>query len=279
MSYLEYNGNRFNIPQPNYRYSTSVIMPFHYVQRANGSQGIWDDGPEFDYRVCTFEIDCDRDRALNLIKFINKVGRKNSFTLYSDGGFYPFGPDYPIGTYEVSLVDYTDRGEQQSPWLYHTFEVEIIMESGEAQLTDFSTTCDDEGNVGIGTVTGLPFPPKFFTPKHDRAFYTTITRGGSIYRINRGFVNSLGSNPGADYSETSFELNTYSRLKMGEVVYYLTNVARNGVFILNTPSNSYPFGIEYGDSAGFPVTLAINELKIRNNGIKEWLMPLRLRRS
>lgn len=258
---------------PEYPYTTEIKFPFHFIQKTDGSLGVRDDGSEYDVRICKFEWNVQITIASRWITFLKDENRYNSFqiTIESNTDFYPFGPDYLVGqTYGVKLLNLVNYGQQDIPFKYHKFDVELQLNEPAIKNVPTSTPiCSEPGTLTLGDVDKIRFPKDHFKPEIIYSFRNVTTRNGDIYQIQPG--------NNSDYQETVLTI-VASKEKAAMLIDYIVNTIRTNNFNLVVPSNSYPFGYEYGDNKTFICKLNQGSLIVKHNKYNEFQFDLKIRR-
>lgn len=263
-------GTIVNMPlQP---YSTTIKLPFYSVGRSDGTISIYDNGSAYDVRETSFIWAMKASIATRWTTFMQDRNRWNAFDMVTNGviEFYPFGPDLKTDqTYSVRIIDAKNKGLQSKPYLYHRFDVNLVMMTS-SPTTDVpvDTDCTPNGSITVGDITGVTYT-EFFDPSVYYSFSNAQTRDGTVYAIHPGNDN--------DYETTILRINA-TRIKAAQLINYLLGTARANTFTLTVPSNSYPFGYEQGDNKSFSVKLDQKEIKISHNRYDNFTFDLRLRK-
>lgn len=267
----EEGTSRCYIPTINNGYRTTIKFPWYSTERTDGTLGIWDNGIEYDYRVFKMVLELDEERAEALTEFYKDWGRKDSIKFYvpNDWGTYPFGPDLTIGqTFTVKINNFVNSGMTNSPYLYHRFNIELVLESTPSYDSITYNDCVEPGTLSINSVTNIRFPDDLFKPDVQYENYTELTQGGALYIIDRGHDS--------DRKETEFEVYA-SRQVAGKLLKEIVQNIRTSPFVLNVPKNSYPFGIEEGDSAGFLCKLNQREIVVQHMRYNDFRFSINMR--
>lgn len=258
---------------PEYPYTTEIKFPFHFIQKTDGSLSVRDDGSEYDIRTCRFEWNTHITIASRWITFLKDENRYNSFqiTIDSDTDFYPFGPDFLVNqTYDVKLLDFINHGQQDIPFKYHKFNVELQLILPPIKNVPTSLPlCSEPGTLTLGDIEKIRFPKDHFKPEISYSFRNVTTRNGNIYQIQTG--------NNSDYHDTVLTV-IASKEKAAMLIDYITNTIRTNNFNLVVPTNSYPFGYELGDNKTFICKLNQSSLIIRHNKFNEFQFDLKIRR-
>jgi hypothetical protein len=179
--------------------------------------------------------------------------------------FCPFGPDKgPTGPFTIDAF-FDPHGIGQQP--YKFFQVDATF-TALSTWPYYSLPSEvDQGNVTIGTVTHLRFPPSWFKPKTERAVFGTLKGGTGAEYLNRGV--------GGDAYSTAFQMRC-NQSKAAALVAYLTGTARNNTFSLTAGTSAYVFDIDKNSSGTYNVCLISDTLDISHNRFNEFLLDLHL---
>jgi len=264
--------SRVYIDTINNGYTTELVMPFYIADRTDGEIGIFDAGQQYDYVRSTFILETTPERAGQLTSFWNEHGRDNKVKLFtpSTWGMYPFGFNFPTGTeFTCSIENFTNQGQVSSPYLYHKFSMTLVMNDFSEESEPSTLDCVEPGSLTIADVANIRFPRRMFKPEITYEIYSATTIGGEVYKTNRG--------SDSDSRNTSFEL-YMSEEAAGQLIYKLRRTVRSSPFIMQVPKNSFPFGYEAGDNAGFLCKLAEKTIETVHNKYKDVNMSLKFRK-
>jgi len=256
-------GTRCYIDDINNKYSIELVLPFNVADRTDGNIAIYDNGEEYDYVRSKFRLFTTADKASDLTTFFEDIGRNELITFFAPAswGMYPFGFTFPLGTsFESRIEKFVNKGQVAKPYLYHSFEITLVMNDFTEEVNPSLGSCTEPGTLTIDGIPNVRFPKNMFKPKVSYAYYTSTTRGGEVYQINRG--------EDADAFETSFTAYT-SEDVAGQLLYQLRTSARATSFEFVVPANSYPFGYESGDDQGFTCKLSQTSIRMTHNLFKD----------
>jgi len=188
-------------------------------------------------------------------------GRAQTLTLEmaDDSGFHPFGPqESNIGPFEVSVVG-AQTGQQPAPFQYYKWSLTITKTSAALPAYTLPSEVSD-GDLQIGTVTGLRYPINWCNAQIDYRVSTTLTQDGTAHYVDRGAA--------ADQYKTSLVL-AQSENKMAALMEYIVGTARASAFTIVSHTGTYPFGYAKGDGT-FSVSLAQSEIDLTHVHPNVW---------
>jgi len=254
-------------------------MPIAYASRRGEPYGTFDASTTYDMRKClgaSFDLtQSAMDDLADLLRDTDK-GRGEDLTLQlgTTSGFFPFGPDKgDTGDFTVRVTNFTPGGQRHKPWLYWGPTLDMVMVSNPA----YSVSDDmDDGQLQVGTVTGLRYPQAGYRQSIDYAVQNTVTWDSTGHSLD------MGANADGYESDCTFSGNTG---KMGALVAYLVGTARgndNVSFVAS--ANNYPFGVDMGGSGSFTVQFLYtaredDRVKLRMNHVSfdQWTLDTRMR--
>ena len=235
-----------NTPQHDY-VSEIPIGLLHTALEPRG-YGIWDNGSANDHaRMCRATWLMNEANADTLLDIINNTGRGNNIILRlgTKSGFFPFGPDFgDSGDFTIRVISATPGPVQSDPWLYFSVTLEFVMVSGPEYVLPSQV---DEGNLQIGTITGLRYPPDFPASSTNYNFSTQLTRAGTPYTIDKlmdAYVTKLAM--------------VLRHNKAAALINHLMVTVRNNDLNVIAQGNNYIFGRE-NNSSGKYVCQWLNE--------------------
>ena len=252
---LKVQGKAYRFNNPQYGYTTTIHIATHITPVAPKGYTVWDDGSSYDYRTCRAEFLLYEDDAETLIQTItdDAYGRgiDCNLMLQEGSGFYPFGPDKgDSGTFGVRIIRVEPGPVQEEPWRYFRIAVEMVATSypGYVLPTEVS-----EGDLQIGTITGLRYPPDFPKSLHNVLYDVNITRDGSPYTTD--YLQS------SDNYETSLPM-VCNHSKSAALVNHLVSTVRDSTLSVVGGDNTYLFGRIPGDSGTYTCRWIDSSLKI-----------------
>lgn len=226
------------IDPPEFGYRTELRRALE-VAETDVDTDLTDNGKEFDTRVCKvprFLFDTHIAGAATRAQWIiDNQGDTLTLDLgLTHTGFFPFGPDYgDVGEFTVIISAKKFTGVLQAPYLHFGLQLEMVLQGTHANVP---ITAINEGNLQIGTVTGLMYPQESIDNPYE---YGIISQVGAA-----GFTESSNNNYDKHVSDFILRCNTS---KAAAIAQYFTNVARWQAFSVITDTNYYLFGIVRGD--------------------------------
>lgn len=261
------SGNSFEIPPPDYGYEVIIHMNKKVSERVRGFS-IYDYGVSYDWRELkvTWTVNAtDANNLLTTFTDTNKSRAKSiSLSLPQGSGFFPFGPDLGdcanfVTPFKLRLIDLTKSSGStgNEPWKYFKIIGRFVMEQFPP-YTIPAQNCD-EGNLQIGTISGLRFPQNFTSNEFDLFVKDSVTLGGNAYMTDYG-------SPYASLHENDKYVSTFNMVlnhkNAANLINHLTQTVRGNDVDLTSPANSYVFGRLKGDTDTYTCRWLDKELRI-----------------
>jgi len=262
--------SRCYIDDVNNGYKSTLTLPFDYADRTDSNVGIFDAGISYDYIETEMMLYMTAERIDQLISFFHAHMRTESvvFKAPESWGMYAFGPMFAVDKeFTVVITNFQSLGQIDSPYLYHALKVSMVLSDMTSILSPATPSCVEPGTISIAEVSNIRFPQGMFKPDDTYEYYTSTTLGGEVYQVTRSSA--------ADKKYTSFELYTGNAVG-GQLIYKLMAITRANPFIMQVPKNSYPFGYEAGDNAGFLCKLISNNITMQHEEYQDWRIGLSL---
>lgn len=266
MPVLSYEGNSVTLPQP-VSVSTDIELPFDIVTLDDGTKLRYDNGEQYDKRVCKCCFHLTPIQQLNLNTFLYTTARANQLTLDAESdGFHPFAPDKGDGgNFTVSVMISGTPSIMTFPFRY--FKCDLIIQNTGSYPAYSLPSEVDEGSWDFGTVENLNYPQAGFKPNMFYSVSISHTENSTPYYIDRS--------ANADYASSKMILNC-NESKAAAVLYYLTHTVRANAFILDTRSYFIIFGIDYEDGDPKYVIINSNKIIVNQTGYDNWTIELQL---
>jgi hypothetical protein len=268
---------------PTYGYSCEIVMPISSAQDANGGYSFFDPPASaedstlgtFDYRIlntATWRIPVSQQISLSaFFRDANKGrGEPVTMTLQANSGFYPFGPDLgDTGAFTVQLLSQDQSGRLGKPWNYFENSIYLVLITPPV---GYSLPAEiKEGNLSIGTVTGLRYCD--FSPKTLRNIKSGLTLSGVPYVVD--------GTTGGDSYETSWTQLCNQGKSASLTAFLVSTSGRASDISIVTPSNFYVAGIDNWSSGTYNMKLLGSSpssktisLKLTHDGFNRWSIPL-----
>jgi len=252
---------------PIYGYKSTINLSLHISRQVDGSVVIWDDGSTFDYRLCTCRFQLPAAQATLFEDLFSIVTQKRGqdLNMQIEKGFFPFGPDLgDQGTFVVRPVEFIPLGISNEPFLHFIYDITFVRVSGPTPAYTIPAL-DSEGNLQIGTITGLRFPEEWFQPETDYSLNTGVTRDGT--------PSTIDLTDDADNFDTEIMIRA-NEPNGSQLVNHIVATIRNNNFNIVSQSNYFPYGRKKGDTGTFVNKLLTNKLEIVHNRNNEFQFPL-----
>ena len=269
------------INAPTWPYSCEIVMPISSIKDSQGTPTFFDPPNStgtlgtWDYRILntgTWRIPSDQQLALSAFFQDASKGRGENviMTLQSGSGFFPFGPDLgDTGAFTVRLLSQEQSGRLGRPWNHFENTVTLVLVSAPGGYASPSQSI--EGNLSIGTVSGLQFVD--YAPKTLRNIKNYITKSGAPFCID-------GASAGDSY-ETSFVQICNNGNSAALVAYLVSSYARSNDIAIVAPSNYYFFAVDNSSNGTYTAKFLGSDntgksmtLKITHERYNQFSIPL-----
>ena len=154
-------------------------------------------------------------------------------------------------------MDIVSNPVLEEPWQYFRTEISFIEKTNPVYALPLEI---DEGNLIIGSVDGLRYPPNFPKSIYKYAYGTRLTYSGSPYTIDKS--------PNADFAETNLDMVCNQSKSAALIDHVVSDIRANNVTIIAF-GNNYIFGQEYSGSGSYNCKLLNETITIqhtRHNG-------------
>ncbi len=245
-------------------YTSYIYMSTKITQLSNGEYSIYDYNSSNDYRTCRATWILDATQMNNFLAgFENSASSRAKsveLILPSGSGFFLFGADKgdtstELNPFQVRMIVHKSEGIGDKPFKYFKVDVEFVAESFPSYTPPSQTHPDtDEGNLQIGTISGLRWPDEYAEPDINIDYDTQLSFDGTPYSTSKG--------TDADYANTILKMRLNLENAAALIEHLLVTVRGNNV-TLTPPSDSYIFGRRLGDGA-FTAKLIQSVIKIDN---------------
>lgn len=252
---FSYSGGTTEVRNPQWGYKSiiklsliaSEVLPRGYV--------IWDNGVANDYRVCKFTALLNSTQTQDLIDVYTDDARGTNVTLILDtnSGFYPFGPDLgDAGSFSVRILNINANPVLEEPWQYFNTEIEMVMVSSPSYSLPTEVS---EGDLQIGSITGLRYPPTFPRSVSSHFVSNIINDGGTPFSIDK-------TNQG-DKLETTLSM-LCNQSKAAALIDHLVNTVRDSNVSIVAGTRNWIFGNEGGTSGTYTCKFLNNTISINH---------------
>jgi len=245
------------IKTPRYGYNSFISMKIDKTLCSDGSYTFFDNGTVYDRRKCSAQWLLTATELNNMNTMfkdpLKSRGEDVTLNLGTNSGFYPFGPDYgDSGEFVVRVLNYNQGGQLFQPFRYYILALDLQYISGPSPSYSFSDNCDD-GNLQIGTITGIRYPQAGYDPETPYKVFNAVTFTGDVYSRDAGQIS--------DIFETSFKISG-NQGKMAALIDYIVSTARSSNTTIITQANNYLFGRDKSASGSMIVQPTVYEYDI-----------------
>ena len=263
-------GSIISVRPPQWGYTVDVQLPLTINALAGHNYGSWDDAAAgtYDGRLCKCSFLMNETDANAMQDFFMDPtkgrGATVNLALGTNSGFYPGGPDKTSsGDFSVACVELEPSGMLHRPMKW--FDISVTLQVLSMPVTSVPTQ-RDQGNLQIGTVTGLRYPQDGY------GIEILNSCGVAVGMANTISVTDIGTD--ADRHETKIRL-TGNTSKMAALANEFAVTIRNNDFSIITQANNYPYGRAKGGSGTFTSQLISNVLTFTHYGFDQWAMEFR----
>ena len=239
---FDYGTGTTEVRNPQWGYESSIKLSLIHSEVLPRGYRIWDNGVGNDYRVCKFTALLNETQTANLIDIYtdNARGSNVTLTLGSNSGFYPFGPDLgDSGNFSVRFLNIKANPVLEEPWQYFNTEIEMVMVSNPSYSLPTEV---DEGDLQIGSITGLRYPPSFPRSSSGHFISNILTYDGSPFSIDK-------TNQGDTLTTTLGMLCNQS--KSAALIDHMVNTVRDSNVSIVAGTRNWIFGNEGATSGTY----------------------------
>lgn len=248
-------------------FTSSIEMSAHKFESETGETQFFDDGATYDRLRSQFTAILNATELANL-QTIYDNSRDGVFTLDTNGmgGLALFTPAFgDLGPFYFNVKSFQQTGALNST-KYKYFRIRFDVYEALQPPIYTPQAGNDEGNLQIGTTTGIRYPINDFNVSV-KAFADTV---GLAYSFN-------SSNDLTERTEkTKFKLRLLHD-KMSALLKHL-RTDRYGEIDFIVPNEVYPFGANYDGVTNFKVRLLNTELKVTQVKNKRYELELEFQR-
>lgn len=235
----------YDLPAPEYGYKVMINTALIHTEHLPYGYGIWDNGVANVNRILKATWLLNAANTSTLLAIFNDVnkGRGRSVELKlgtKPTGFYPFGPDHgDEGDFDCRMIDIDINPVMEEPWQYFKVEISFVEESNPSYSLPVEIS---EGDLQIGTITNLRYPPSMPESHTRYGFSTQLSYNGTPYTVDK--TNAW------DYNST--ELNMIcNQSKAAALIDHLLTTVRNNNLNIITQAGNYLFGQPGGESGNY----------------------------
>lgn len=240
------------LPNPNFGYRSSLIMPVDVLKLDDGSLLQRDEGQSYDMRKCEAEFVLSELQMSGLNNFIKEFARGKDVLMTLDGtGFFPFLPDKgDVDDFTVSIRIINTGRVQTNPFRYFKTTVEIV-NTGSFPSYSLPTQVKN-GAYTFGSVSGIREPINLFEPKQEYGISVDYSVDSVSYYVDKGNLS--------DVAETKF-IFTENESTTAIIINEIIDSLRTSVFQFKTPAFAHPFGVDYSNLV-YSVQLSSNKIEV-----------------
>jgi len=225
----------YPLDTPEYGYETIIGTALIHTEKLPRGFGIWDNGVANVNRILKTTWLLNATNTNTLLAIFNDMnkGRGVSVTLKlgNNSGLYPFGPDHgDSGNFGCRMISIEAKPVLEEPWQYFRTEIAFVEESKPTYSLPAEVS---EGDLQIGTITNLRYPPNM-PESHTRfGFSTQLTYSGLPYTISK--FPSVNSH----YTKLGMVCN---QSKAAALINHLLATVRNNNVTIISQAGNYLFG-------------------------------------
>lgn len=253
-----------DVPYPTYGYSVQLHRAIS-IQRFKNRVGIFDNGIEFDYRTCEFQLLLTNTQVVAL----SALFRNNRYMLevvrmaLLGRGFFPAGPDMgDTGTFSVSLANSQSFSAMRTDY-FGMFDCKLhLLFHGLHVPPHIKEPKEAFGVYDFGDVEGLRDPERDPAQEY-----------GTTHSVSAGGGYSYVKVPTDEYVSTITQKTTTA--KMAELMSYVQSVRGNPINI-RARKNYWLFGPDNGEDGDTYVNMLDNTMTVVHENLDTWKTTLQL---
>ena len=264
---ISVNAQDFVLNAPEWGYVTDINLALIHVPHLPRGYAIWDNGILKDYRTVSLDWllnATDTNTLLGIFDTLSK-GRGQSFNLNlgTNSGFYPFGPDLgDSGIFQCRILNVNTQPVLEEPWLWFKTQATMVMETSPSYSLP---TEIDEGDITIGTVSGLRFPPNMPQSENSFGYTTQLTYTGVPYTVDKT-INS-------DSDTTTLDM-VCNQSKAAALIDHMVGTVRDANLNITDNANGYFFGRKAGEDNTYVCQWLDSKISITHSRFDEFSFGL-----
>ena len=258
----------YDLPTPEWGYETTITTALIHTEYLPKGYAIWDNGAAYMSRVfkAVWLLNAtDTNTLITIFNDLNK-GRGISVTLKlgtEPTGLYPFGPDHgDEGDFGCRMISIDAKPVMEEPWIYFRTEISFVEESNPSYSLPTEIS---EGNLQIGTITNLRYPPDMPESSTRFGFSTQLTYGGTPYTVDKLIATD---------SETTKLGMLCNQSKSAALINHLLTVVRNNLLNIVAQSNNYLFGRIAGSGTTYDCLWLNDSIKVVHKAYDQFSFDL-----
>ena len=261
-------GIDYDFPTPEYGYTTEIMLAMLHQQLYPGqAYSIWDNGAANDYRLCKGDFLLNASDANGLITIYQSgsVGRGISIELHlhNTSGFFPGGPDKgDSGKWMIRFTKIEPGGVEEEPYKYFRVHTEFVIESYPSYSLPSPVT---EGDLQIGSITGLRWPPNWSDPINEIAVNAQLTYTGAATVVDKTTA--------ADQEKCVLPM-VLNQSKAAALINHMAGTVRDNNLNIVTKGDCYLFGRIPGAAGTYSCQWIDGAIKIIHNRHDEFAFDL-----
>ena len=234
----------------------------------------WDNGIAFDGgRICKCTAIHSASESASLLDFMNDVNKARgqifTITLSSGSGFFPFGPDHgDTGVFTARLiVPPVPTGVLEEPYLYSETELQFVEVTKPAYALPAEIS---EGDLAIGTISNLRFPPAWSDVDSEYGYTTRLTNDGTPSTIDKT----------SDWDDYSASLRMVcNQSKAAALIDHMMSDVRGADVTITAQANNYIFGVENSGAGAYTCKWMDEVIEIQHVSFDRFLFALNFYRE
>jgi len=261
------NDVNFTVDTPPYGYATTINTALIISRKLPQGYVVWDNGVSNVSRYCQVNWLLSASDTDTLINIFNDTTKGRGISLYfklgNNSGFFPFGPDLgDSGDFGIRLLSLDPSPVMEEPWLYFNITANFVMESNPAYSLPSQI---GEGDLQIGGVGNLRYPPTMPSSKTEYGFATQVTYDGTAYTIDKTID--------ADELTTTLSM-VCNHSKSAALINDMIVNRRDSQVTVVGQANNYLFGEEGGNAGAYTCYWLNESLNIKHNRYDEFAFDL-----
>jgi len=241
---ISIDDTNYTLDAPQWGYQVTINTALIVSALLPKDYAIWDNGASNMKRFLKLNWLMDATKTGTLTDTFNDVNKGRGVSCYfklgNNSGFFPFGPDLgDTGDFQCRLINLSPGGMLEAPWKYFNTEATFVMESNPSYSLPTEVS---EGDLAIGGISNLRYPPNMPDSSTEYGFSTQVTYDGTAYTIDK--------TSDADAYHTTLGMVCNESKAAALIDDLITNV-RDATLNIVSQSNNYIFGEEGGSNATY----------------------------
>lgn len=264
---ISISDTNYTVDAPQYGYESTINTALIVSELLPKGYAIWDNGSANVSRTLKANWLLNATQTGTLIDTFNDINKGRgvscTFKLGNDSGFFPFAPDLgDTGDFGCRMLNINPMPVLEAPWKYFNTEISFVMESKPAYSLPTEIS---EGDLVIGNISNLRYPPAMPESSTEYGFSTQVTYDGTAYTIDK--TNDQ------DSLRTTLNM-VCNESKAAALINEMIATVRDSNVTIVSQSNNYLFGEEGGSNATYVCQWLNESITVVHNRYDEFQFSL-----